>query len=173
VIATGVPVEQIDPSLRPGDLTFLARTNEAYVYENPRALPRVMMVPEWQVADFDRLFATGWPQVDPRRTVLLASAPAGVPAQTARRAGTARIAHYANTEIEVSVEAPDGGFLVLNDVWHPWWRATIDGAPTEILRANVIFRAVVLPPGAHMVRFSFAPFSGLATELAARIGLAK
>src|SRR5262249_9372998 len=41
-ILTGVPVEQIDTSLQPGDLTFIARTAEAYVYENPRALPRVM-----------------------------------------------------------------------------------------------------------------------------------
>ena len=38
LIATGVPVEQIDKSFKPGDLTFVARTRDAYVYENPRAL---------------------------------------------------------------------------------------------------------------------------------------
>src|SRR5262249_1576853 len=43
-IATGVPVEQIDSSLKPGDLNFIARTKDAYVYENPRALPRVMLL---------------------------------------------------------------------------------------------------------------------------------
>ena len=89
----------------------------------------------------------------------------------ARRPGTARIARYANTEIEVRVDAPDGGFLLLNDVWHPWWRATIDGAPVEILRANVIFRAVALPPGEHVVRFAFNPFSAMLAEIAGRIGL--
>src|SRR5690606_25048214 len=31
-IATGVPVEKIDPKLKPGDLTFIARTKDAYVY---------------------------------------------------------------------------------------------------------------------------------------------
>ncbi|MBO0752545.1 MAG: hypothetical protein J2P53_10555, partial [Bradyrhizobiaceae bacterium] len=71
-IATGVPVEQVDPSLRPGDLTFIGRTKDAYVYENPRALPRVMVVPQSLTADFDALLRTGWPDdVDPRRTVLL------------------------------------------------------------------------------------------------------
>ena len=40
-IAIGVPIEQIDKSLKPGDLDFIARTKDAYVYENPRALPRV------------------------------------------------------------------------------------------------------------------------------------
>src|SRR5579871_2642424 len=47
-IATGVPVEEIDRSLQPGDLRFVARTRDAFVYENPRALPRVMVVPEYQ-----------------------------------------------------------------------------------------------------------------------------
>ena len=75
VIATGVPVEQIDKALQPGDLTFLGRTKEAYVYENPRALPRVMVITDWRLADFEELMRTGWPDVDPGRTVLLESPP--------------------------------------------------------------------------------------------------
>src|SRR5215813_9606287 len=70
-IATGVPVEQIDSSLKPGDLNFIARTKDAYVYENPRALPRVMLLTDWRLANFDELLRAGWPSVDPRRTVLL------------------------------------------------------------------------------------------------------
>jgi len=34
LIATGVPVEQIDKAIKPGDLNFVARTKDAYVYEN-------------------------------------------------------------------------------------------------------------------------------------------
>ena len=32
-IAIGVPIEQIDKSLKPGDLNLIARTKDAYVYE--------------------------------------------------------------------------------------------------------------------------------------------
>src|SRR6266852_6286629 len=74
-IASGVPVEQIDTSLHTGDLKFVARTEDAYVYENPRALPRVMVVPDYQVADFGDLIRNGWPEIDPRRTVLLGQPP--------------------------------------------------------------------------------------------------
>lgn len=167
LIATGVPIEQIDPNLRPGDLRLLAQTAEAYVYENPRALPRVMVVPEFRVADFDRLLQTGWPEdVDPRQTVLLDRVPArAVPGSPGGR-GTARLLRYANTEVVVETETAAPAFLLLTDVWHPWWRATIDGAPTEILKADVLFRAVPLPPGRHRVRFMFRPFRGAWEEIA-------
>src|SRR5205085_2446083 len=156
LIATGVPVEQIDRALKPGDLNFIARTKDAYVYENPRALPRVMMVGDWKIADFGELTASGWlPDVDPAKTVLLEKAPRAPSLSMFEAAGTARLVRYANTEIIVEVDAPSGGILVLNDVWHPWWRATVGGVETEILRANGIFRAVPVPPGKYTVRFTF------------------
>jgi hypothetical protein len=169
-IATGVPAEQIDSSLRPGDLKFVARTREAYVYENTRALPRVMMLSEWQTTAFNALIESGWPDADPRRTVLLEKAPALPPGFAGGAAvGEARILRYANTDIVVEADSLSGGILVLNDVWHPWWRATIDGNEAEILKANVLFRAVVVPAGRHMVRFSFHPFAGAWKEVAAKI----
>src|SRR5262249_45433639 len=70
-IATGVPVNEIDTSLRPGDLRLIGRTRDAYVYENPRALPRVLVATDWRLADFAALTERGWPDVDPRRTVLV------------------------------------------------------------------------------------------------------
>jgi len=166
VIATGVPVEQIDKTLKPGDLTFVARTGDAYVYENPRALPRVMMVGDWKVADFARLLADGWPEgVDPAKTVLLEQAPRAAPLTMFETAGTARLVRDANTEAVIEVDSPSGGMVVLNDAWHPWWRATIDGTETEIVRANAIFRAVQVPPGKFTVRFTFAPLRGAWQEL--------
>ena len=199
-IASGVPVEEIDSSLEPGDLNLIARTRDAYVYENPRALPRVMLLTDWRLANFDDLMHGGWPGVDARETVLLKKAPVGFSRSARRRArfrasvrrahfgvavlaarfarqrsaaigtgGSARLRSYANTEVVVEVEAPGGGILLLNDVWHPWWRASVDGADSEILEANVIFRAVIVPRGRHVVRFSFHPFAGAFAELVARV----
>jgi hypothetical protein len=165
LIATVIPAEKIDTSLKPGDLNFVGRTKDAYIYENPRVLPRVVLVGEWKIADFSELNASGWPpDVDPAKTVLLGKEPS-VARTAMESAGTARLVRYANTEIIVEVDAPSGGMLVLNDVWHPWWRATTDGAETEILRANVIFRAVAVPPGKHTVRFTFEPLRGAWHEL--------
>jgi hypothetical protein len=170
LIATGVPVEQIDKSLKPGDLNFVARTKDAYVYENPRALPRVMMVGDWKRADFDALTANGWPaDVDPAKTVLLDKDPRAAPLGAFESAGSVQLVRYANTEVVVQVDSPSGGILVLNDVWHPWWRVTIDGIDAEMLRANVIFRAVEIPPGKYTVRFTFEPLRGAWRELRAKL----
>jgi uncharacterized membrane protein YfhO len=79
--------------------------------------------------------------------------------------GAARLTRYTNTEVDIDVEAPSGGILLLNDVWHPWWRATVDGEPREILKADVIFRAVSVAPGRHMIRFTFRPLVGAFAEI--------
>ena len=78
---------------------------------------------------------------------------------------TARLVSYRNTEIVAEADAPQGGWLVLNDVFHPWWFAEVDGLPAPMLRANVLFRAVAVPPGRHRVRFVFRPFAGLLAQL--------
>ena len=81
-----------------------------------------------------------------------------------------RIVSYRNTEVILEADSPDGGWVVLNDLWHPWWFAEVDGKPAEMLRANVLFRAVAVPPGRHTVRFQFRPIArGLATDCAAPV----
>lgn len=167
-IATGVPAEQIDKTLKPGDLVQIARTRDAYVYENPRALPRVLLVEKAERADFGAILASGqWPAgFDPRTTVLLERAPpplsAGPP-----QPGSVRIVDYGTTEVALEADAPRGGYVVLNDVWHHWWQVEVDGKPAQLLRANVLFRAVAVPPGRSKIRFVFRPFEGLYADIGA------
>ncbi len=168
-IVTGVPAQEIDKALRPGDLEFLAHTGEAYVYENSGALPRAMFVPDYTVVDFDAVLTSGWPAgVDPRRTLLLEHAPARPPNGGASE-GRVRIVDYRNTEVTIDVDSTAGGFVLLNDVWHPWWYAEIDGVPAPILKADVLFRAVEVAPGSHRVRFVFRPFRGAWDELRSKL----
>ncbi len=76
-----------------------------------------------------------------------------------------RIAKYENTHVTIAVDAAETGFVVLHDVWHPWWTAEVDGKDALILRANVLFRAVQVPAGHHVVTFEFRPISGAIAEL--------
>lgn len=161
-IATGVPIEQIDKNLKPGDLNFIGRTRDAYVYENPRAMPRALIPTCALRADFSKMMEDGvWPDVEFRETVLLEETPI-CHTRTAREDPQVSIVSYENTRVVIEASAPPGGgYVVLNDVWHPYWFAEVDGVETPILRANVMFRAVAIPEGRHEVTFRFKPLRGL------------
>jgi hypothetical protein len=168
-VATGVPIEEIDESYKPGDLVELTRIGKVHIYENPRAMPRVMLVTCAIHVDFAAMMKSGeWPEADYRETVLLEAPPICHTRKDAPPA-TAKIDTYENDRIIVEVNAPPGGgWLVLNDVWHPWWFGRVDGVEAPILRANVLFRAVAVPEGRHQVRFDFHPLRGLITEFLQR-----
>lgn len=162
-IATGIPIEKIDKQLAPGTFPLRARTADAYIYENTAALPRVLFATRARKADFSALIASGqWPETDFRSTVLL-EAPTSE--DSPRRPGSVRLLKAHNTAVTIEADSPDGGWVVLNDVWYPWWQATVDGAPAPVLRANVLFRAVAVPPGQHRVRFVFRPVAGVFEDL--------
>lgn len=172
-IATRGDLSVIDKAWTPESLPEIGRFPAGRVYENPGALPRVLFPTRAQAADFEALLATGaWPDFDPRRTVLLDAAPqdpAKAPGTPA--ANHATIRRYRNTEVLVHASGTVAGYVVLNDVWHPWWYAEVDGEPAPLLRANVLFRAVAVPAGEHEVRFSFRPLEGTWDELLAHAGV--
>jgi hypothetical protein len=166
-IASGAPIETIDTRLAFGTLPLVHQTANAWIYENTSALPRVLFATRAEPADFAALLERGnWPEIDFRSTVLLENA---APDVAARRPGAVAIAFYANTRIVLDADSPDGGFVVLNDIWHPWWLADIDGKPTPILKANVLFRAIAVPPGPHRITFVFRPIAGAFRELRERL----
>jgi len=174
-IALDRPIEKLDPKVKPGDLPLLTNTRNAYIYENPRALPRVLFAFDWQPANFEQMAQDGnWPKsFDPRRTVLLRGKQQNFAAARFRpvslREATTSLDVYRNTEVQVTVDAPRAGFLVLNDVWHPWWFGTVDGKPADVLRANVLFRAIQVPAGKHVIRFEFKPVEGAVKQILAKL----
>jgi hypothetical protein len=71
-------------------------------------------------------------------------------------AGEARVTSQEPDEIVLEVVAEQPGLLFVSEIWHPSWLATVDGEPAEVLRTNVAFRGVVVPEGAHQVRFRYS-----------------
>jgi len=73
----------------------------------------------------------------------------------------------------IAVAASRPALLVVTDLDYPGWQATVDGLPAPIYRANYLFRAVPVPPGAHTVVMRFDPLSvrvGLAASLLTLLG---
>ncbi len=57
----------------------------------------------------------------------------------------------------VTVQASDDkkSWLSYSDVWHPFWKATVNGKAKPVFRANLAYKAVELEPGENRVHFYF------------------
>ena len=97
-----------------------------------------------------------WARVaDPTWRPVATSAVPGLDHTVSGAGGTA-VARPAPADREVwEVDAHAGGFLRVGSRWDPGWTATVDGKPAPVLRADGIFRGVVVAPGRHVVRFSY------------------
>ncbi|HZT81119.1 MAG TPA: hypothetical protein VFA26_12885, partial [Gemmataceae bacterium] len=143
------------------------------LYENPDALPRAFVVPQARPLPERSRVPEALAGTDFRRTVLLEGEP---PAEGGEDSPgwfrPARLTAYRPNRVDIEADGP--GWLVLADVDFPGWRATVDGEPAEVRRADFLFRAVRLPPGAHAVSFRFEPdsyYTGRKVSAAALIAL--
>jgi hypothetical protein len=169
-IVTRAPLDELDPKAKPMEFPLVARTPDGFVYENPRALPRVLFASRARQADFSTMIGDGrWPEgFDPRETVLLGRPVSPSVAEAKPGPRSVRIISYRNTEVVIEARSERGGFVVLNDAWDDWWRVEVDGKEARIEQANVMFRAVAVPGGTVRVRFVYRPFSGALGELLSR-----
>ena len=73
----------------------------------------------------------------------------------------------------ITVNAQGPGRLILSEIGYPGWHAHLDGAPAP-LETAIIFRAVDLPSGTHLVEMDFYPlsvFAGAGVSAATWLGI--
>lgn len=134
-----------------------AQFDSNYVYENPRALPRLFLVTRAVVIESreDRLRAMADLRFDPSLVAVLESG-RGLEGNPSAK-GVVRLRSRAAGFYEADVECPAPSILVLSESWYPGWSAEVDGAPADLLRVDHLVQGVALPPGMHRVRFSYRP----------------
>lgn len=112
----------------------------------------------------------------PLRDVIRLDAGVAAPPETSPpNGGAIAVTHFTPNELVATIEAPgpDGAWLLYADAMYPGWHATVDGVRVPIAEANLAFKAVWVPAGAHEVRFWFRRgWSYYATYAIAGFGLA-
>jgi hypothetical protein len=148
---------------------LLQTPKACHQYENKSAIPRSFFAD--RVIEVkthaDALRNLSLASFDPRTT----SAVEGVSPATMETSGirqadalaepvattTATIIEDKRDRVEIQTDNGTAGTLVLSDNYYPGWRASVDGAPVEVFRANATMRAVNVPAGRHLVSFRFIP----------------
>lgn len=84
----------------------------------------------------------------------------------------AEVVSHTPEEILATTTADAPGWLVFSEMHYPGWRATVDGHPAPVLRANVALMAVPVPEGEHEVRLTFTAPTVMAGLLISLLSLA-
>jgi hypothetical protein len=138
-----------------GDTVYLYRLNA----ENPYS----WVTPVAVKAPDDQVLATLLnPRFEVRRAALFDSS-ANVAASQAVQtlppplAITTSVRHYepGKVSIDLSAPAPQGASLVVSENYYPGWKATVDGKPAPVGRANYTLIGVELPVGARSIELNF------------------
>jgi uncharacterized membrane protein YfhO len=64
---------------------------------------------------------------------------------------------YQPERIEIEVNTPRAGLLVLADTYHSGWRVWVDAQAERIYPVDLALRGVFLHPGQHRVVFCYDP----------------
>lgn len=134
----------------PAPSRFLAQSANALLYTRPRPLERVSWAPRARVvpdpAERLAVLEKDW---NPRAEVVLeepVAAPSG--------AGGA-LTEWAEVPGRVTARGRDEGWLVYSGNFAAGWRATVNGRPAPIVRANHAFQALRTPPGEWSARWVY------------------
>lgn len=155
---------------------------DVVIFENQRMLPRAYLVPNAIVrppgkTSIDILNFMAENAFDPRREVIFeqGDAPPNIPTVTRLPLPSeVRLEQADDMYLRIRVKTPEEQYLVIADTYYPGWKATIDGIPASIYRANYLMRGIAIPPGEHVVELRFEPASfwlGFRITLSVALGL--
>ncbi|MCA9398565.1 MAG: hypothetical protein KC618_02365, partial [Candidatus Omnitrophica bacterium] len=76
-----------------------------------------------------------------------------------------KVESFSANQLTVTVDVPENQsspvWMLYSDVWHPGWRAEVNGQPVLVYQANLAYKTVSLVKGKNTIRFFFS--SKLAT----------
>jgi hypothetical protein len=142
---------------QPIPFEVLGKWGELWTYRERNTVPRACLTRHVEHADAERIAVLlGNQDADPRTTLYLET-PSLPPVRSGE--GTVSWISRETDRIELAVDAKDDTVLFVSDTDYPGWEAEVDGVGTPILRADITFRAVAVPAGAHRVVMRFRPAS--------------
>jgi hypothetical protein len=92
---------------------------------------------------------------NPRKEVFLPWELSGRLAMSIGAQASIKLTEFRNQALTMEFSATGPTFAVIAQTYDPKWRATVDGQPGELLRANHAFQAVAVPAGRHTLRLVY------------------
>lgn len=151
----------VPASERPSDVspryTLLGAANGVARYRYIPRLADAFLVGRAQGVPHSTAVAAvrGATRFDPRREALLEDCAGCTRTVRAGAAGVVRGERRKGGEVTLDVVADRAAALVVSEAWFRGWRASVDGHPARVMRADGLLLGVLIPPGPHQVRLHY------------------
>jgi hypothetical protein len=134
-------------------------TRHIYLYKNTGCLSRAFFVPKATVVTNKKeaFYYIMRPEFNPTKEVIIYEKTAHLLKLQTCESNQVKIDTYQPNRVVIQAKTNTSGFLFMGDTYYPGWKAFIDGKETKIYRANYIFRAIEVTPGAHKIEFIYYP----------------
>ncbi len=101
------------------------------------------------------LDAVTWASLDKLKSTAFVETASGLPVGGTYAVGKVTAEHVGNDDIQLSIDAPEDGFLVVINSFSPYWKARVDGVETPIYPVYGMFWGVRIPKGTKSVLFKY------------------
>lgn len=149
----------LNPEISLPDIYLIGTTSGTppfYIYKNTTAAAHSYLTNDFTVADsFSSLIKKLTEASTSASTVVLESDP-GID-QSHHIPGKATVILNDDLEVKIKSESDEKTLLILTDSYYPGWHAYLDGREVKILPANLNERAVIVPPGKHVIDYFYRP----------------
>jgi len=141
---------------------------DAFLYRNNHFLPRAFWARQVVPAVDSNTIISLMQSHDMRNVAVVEGAAPSV-LSVPDPADTAEIIQAWGGHLSVRTGSRDGGYLVISEVWHPGWRALLDGRPLPLYRTDYALLGAAIPPGQHELVMEFRPLHWRAALLVTAI----
>ncbi len=155
-------------------LYYGMRRTGVWIYRNRRFLPRAFFADEVVAVRRPEEIIPAIQFRDLRTTAVVLADRDQAPAPTTQATGPAdvTVTHAWHGKLDLATRGEGRRFLVVSEIWHPGWRAKIDGAEAVVYRTDHALLGVEVPPGEHAVEIRFRPLRWHASLAISAVGAA-
>jgi len=130
---------------------------EIFIYRNTKALPRAFWVERVvPVQGEDQAIAEIQRQDLRDLAVVQGIGPEGL-SSFGSRGDRATVVDAADGYLTVETESQSNRFLMISEIWHPGWRALLDGEEIPLRRTDLALMGTWIPAGRHRLVLEFRP----------------
>lgn len=157
-----LPPDRFEPAARYRDQPVFVSYRgtglaQIFIYRNKKALPRAFWVERLVPAQSEDQAIAEIQRHDLHDVAVVQGIGAEDLSSFRSQGDRATVVDAADGYLTVEIESQGNRFLVISEIWHPGWRALLDGREIPLRRTDLALMGASIPAGRHRLVLEFRP----------------